>query len=176
VIRRTALVAAAAVALILAPTAAMAYEDEQFAAAVSDATPAAGSPFTVSVTGPANTPVTLTVSGAAQIDGVTGSSLTKNTNAQGVAQFSVVLANAGSYTITATDASGAVITTQTVSVAAVGVAASRSSASGRAATGAQLGDTGFDGMGLAAGAGALVIAGAGAVVVARRRQSPVAGA
>ncbi|MEP7017890.1 MAG: hypothetical protein ABI899_07715, partial [Actinomycetota bacterium] len=84
-------------------------------------------------------------------------------NASGVASFTFTLSAAGVYTLTATNASGAVVSTQTLTVHSV-------SAAGVAPSG-QLSFTGFDGLPLAVGGGVLVLAGAGAVLVARRRKS-----
>lgn len=170
-IRRTVLVAAAAVALILAPTAAMAYDAPGFTSTVSDSTPALGQPVTVVISGAdANAPVTLTITSnpaslsndTIQIAGT--KSLTKTANASGVVSFTVTLTGVGSFLLTATNAAGAVISTQTLTVAAAGAA------SGGVA-GAQLSRTGFEGMPLVVGGGVLVLLGAGAVVIARRRRS-----
>jgi hypothetical protein len=173
-IRRTALATAAAVAVVLAPTAAMAYESDEFTAVVSDATPAAGTPVTVTVEGAANALVSLTVASATVPDSaiqIAGSrTLSKSTDASGVALFTVTLSQAGAYTATATDAAGNVIKVQDLSVVGAAGAASRTSERAAASQKA-LASTGFDGAGLAAGAGALVVAGAGAVLVAKRRQS-----
>ena len=152
-IRRIVLAVAAAVALILVPSAAMAYQAPGFTFTVSDTTPATGVPFTAVVTGAEpGTVVTLTVTG--------GQTFTATANASGVATFTLTLSAAGVYTLTATNAAGVVIGTQTVTVAA----AAASVVPG-------LVDTGFDGMPLAIGGGVLVLAGAGAVLVARRRKS-----
>ncbi|QTE29029.1 peptidase [Pengzhenrongella sicca] len=165
-IRRIALVAAAAVALVLAPTAAMAYQAPDLVAEVSDPTPAAGSPFAVTVEGATpNGSVQLTVTSAnpaisdASITIAGTKSFSRNANGNGVAVFMVTLAEAGTYTLSAVDAvTGETVSTQNVVVVAVGAAA-----------GSDLSDTGFDGMGLAAGAGALVLLGSGLVFIARRR-------
>ena len=154
-IRRLALAVAAAVALILVPSAAMAaYQAPGFTFTVSDATPAIGVPFTAVVTGAEpGTVVTLTVTG--------GQTFTATANASGVATFTLTLSAAGVYTLTATNAAGVVIGTQTVTVAAAGAG------SGAPA----LSTTGFDGLPLAVGGGLLVLTGAGAVVISRRRRS-----
>lgn len=170
-IRRTALVAVAAVALALVPSAAFSYGAGDFSnkGTVSDTTPAAGESFTVTVTGPAGASVTLTVTSnpASLPDSsitIAGTkSLSKVTNASGTAVFTVTLSQAGTFTVVATDtASGAVISTQTVSVAAAAGAAG------------SLSSTGSNALPIALGAGALVLVGAGGVVVARRRQAGAA--
>lgn len=156
-IRRTALVAFAAVALALVPSAAMAYGSSDYSnkGTVSDSTPAAGVPFTVTVVGPPNTSVTLTIAGGSGTQ-----TLTATTNASGTATFSVTLSQAGTYTLVVTDtASGAVLSTQTVTVAG---------------TSDTLSSTGSNALPIALGAGALVLVGAGGVVIARRRQAGAA--
>lgn len=170
-IRRALVVAAAAFALILAPSAAMAYNAPGFTSSVSDPTPALGAPVTVVISGvKAHEEVTLTISStpasisndAIQIAGI--KSRTKTASASGVVSFTVTLTAAGSYALSATNAAGAVISTQTLTAGAAAAAAA-------AFTGSQLSSTGFGGTGLAVGGGVLVLLGAGAVVVARRRKS-----
>ncbi|MEP6800078.1 MAG: peptidase [Lapillicoccus sp.] len=172
-LRRAILVIAAAVALVVAPTAAWAdYVAPGFTATVSDPSPAIGQPFNVTLSGnEANARITLTItsdpasisSDAIQIAGT--KALTRNANASGVASFSVTLSAVGTYTLTMTDFKGTVLSTQTVSVHAV------SSAGAVAASGGQLSATGFGGTGIAISGGLLVLAGAGALVVARRRRT-----
>src|SRR5450759_2992563 len=53
-IRRSIMITAAAVALILVPSAAMAYQAPGITFTVSDATPTAGAPFTATVSGAAD--------------------------------------------------------------------------------------------------------------------------
>lgn len=157
-IRRTALVAFAAVALALVPSAAMAYGAGDYSndGTVSDTTPAAGVPFTVTVVGPPNTAVTLTIAGP----GGFTQTLQLTTNASGTAVFSVTLSAAGTYTLVVTDtASGAVLSSQTVTVA------------GAASSTGSLSSTGSNALPIALGAGALVVVGAGGVVLARRRHA-----
>ena len=62
-IRRNILTVAAAAALVLAPTAAFGYGGTDYTdkGTVSDTTPAIGQSFTVTVKGPANASVTLTI-------------------------------------------------------------------------------------------------------------------
>jgi len=157
-IRRAILVAAAAVAVILVPSAAMAYNAPGFTTTISDSTPAVGQSVTVIIHGGAanaNQVITLTIAGAST------QTLTATSNSAGVARFTFTLSAAGVYTLTATNASGAVISTQTITVHTV-------SAASVAPT---LSFTGFEGTGLAVGGGLLVLTGAGVVVVARRRKT-----
>jgi len=158
-IRRAILVAAAAVAVILVPSAAMAYNAPGFSTTISDATPAVGQSVTVIIHGGAanaNQVITLTIAGAST------RTLTATSNAAGVARFTFTLSAAGVYTLTATNASGAVISTQTITVHTVSAASAAPS---------QLSFTGFEGTGLAVGGGLLVLTGAGVVLVSRRRKS-----
>ena len=96
-------------------------------------------------------------SDAIQIAGT--KSLTKSANASGVATFTVTLTAAGSYALTATNAAGAVISTQALTVAAATPAA-----------GGALPRTGFDVMGFALWGGLFVLVGAGALIVVKRRR------
>ena len=165
-IRRSIMITAAAVALILVPSAAMAageYEAPGYTFTVSDSTPTVGTPFTATISGAeANTVVTLTVA----CPNVGVQTLTDTASASGVASFSVTLTGAGTCTLTATNAAGAVVATQTV----LGVSAEAASPVTGPATGT-LPRTGFDPTGLLVGGGLLVLAGAGGVLVARRRKS-----
>jgi len=170
-IRRTALVAVAAVALALVPSAAFAYGAGDYSnkGTVSDTTPALGQSFTVTVVGPAGAQVTLTItSNPASIPDsaitIAGTkSLTKTTNASGTAVFTVTLSQAGTFTLVATDTvSGAVLSSQAVTVA------------GAAGAAGSLSSTGSNALPIALGAGALVLVGAGGVVLARRRSADAA--
>ena len=190
-IRRSVLVSAAAAALVLVPTAALAYDAPGYASVVSDPTPAAGAPFTFAVEGGeklAGKTVLLTVTSdpasipnsAIQIAGTATTS--KVAGANGQVAFSVTLSQPGTYDAVAT-VDGAAISTQSLGGTKAAAAASGAAASGAAASGVathvpghDLAATGFDGAGLAAGAGALVVAGAGAVMIAKRRQSAQLGA
>ncbi|QCB94545.1 LPXTG cell wall anchor domain-containing protein [Cellulomonas shaoxiangyii] len=173
-IRRTVATAVTAAALALAPTAAFAYGAADYTnrGTASDTTPALGESFTITVEGPGNTPVNLTVtSNPASIPdsaiSIAGTrTATKTTAANGVATFSVTLSQAGTYTAVVTDGvSGEVLSTQTFAVAA------GSGAGGTASAGAgQLSATGSNAMPIALGAGALMLAGAGAIVVANKRR------
>ncbi len=163
--RRILAAVAAAATLALAPTAAFAYGAGDYSndGTVSDTTPAVGTPFTVTVTGPGQTPVTLTItSNPASIPDsaitIAGTkALTKTTDASGSVVFTVTLAQAGTYTLVVTDTgTGAVLSTQVVTVA------------GSTAAGG-LASTGSNTLPYALGGAALLLVGAGAVVVARRR-------
>ena len=163
-IRRITLAVAAAAALILTPTAAMAfnapmdYNAPGYATTVSDSTPAVGQNVTVILRGGsaiAGKVVTLTITGPST------KTLTATANAGGVAHFTTTFGVEGVYTLTMTVA-GVVVSTQTVTVHA---------APGAAAAVPPLARTGFDPTGLLVGGGLLVLAGAGAVVVAKRRRS-----
>ncbi len=160
-IRRVFLVFAAALALILAPSVAMAYNAPGFTCTVSDATPAAGVPMTVVCSG-AQAGEVLTLTATRNPASTFGTkTFTATANASGVATFTLTLTPAGDYSLVVKGANGAVISTQTVKVLGVGTAAAPG----------QLGRTGFDGMPLAVGGGILVLAGAGAVLISRRRRS-----
>jgi LPXTG-motif cell wall-anchored protein len=171
-ISRAVATAAIAGALALAPTAAFGYgaSDYTNTGTLSDTTPALGESFTITVVGPANTPVMVTLTSnpasipdaAMQLAGTR--SLTKTTNASGVSIFTVTLSQPGTYTGVVTDvASGAVLSTQTVVIAAPTAAAA-------AATGTRLSATGSNAVPIALGAGALLLVGAGGVVYAKKRR------
>ena len=168
-IRRALLVSAAAVALILAPSVAMAYNAPGYTCFVTDSTPASGHPIKVHCSqGHAKEKMTLTITSTPASIRSSGiviagtKSMTRTANASGQMAFTVTLTEAGTYALVATNDVGAVVSTQTVTVGAA--------TSGVAAAG-QLGRTGFDGMPLAVGGGVLVLLVAGAVLVARRRKS-----
>jgi hypothetical protein len=162
-IRRVLLVAAAAVALILAPSVAMAaYNAPGFGSSVSDSTPAIGHPVTVTINGGAANAgqmIKLVITS----DAGTTMSFSKRANANGVVKFTFKLSAAGTYKVEAFNAAGALVSDQVLTVASQAASAVPSSK--------QLSSTGFDGMPLAVGGGVLVLVGAGAVVVARRRRS-----
>ena len=167
-IRRIAAAAAAAVALILVPSAAMAfnapmaYNAPGYTCTLSDPTPAVGAAVKLVCTGaPAGQVLTLKVTRNPAANFGT-KVFTATANAGGVATFSFTLAPAGDYSFEVQGVNGAVVSTQTVKV--VGPAAAPIRAG-------QLSRTGFDVMPIAAGGGLLVLAGAGAVLVARRRKS-----
>ena len=157
-IRRILLVAAAAVALALVPSAAMAYDAPGFDSSVSDATPAPGSSVTMIVKGLPNQALKLTVTYS--VGGV--KTYRTTANAKGVATFTFKAASSGTMTAVVTNAAGDVVSSQELTVSGSGPGNGKDK---------KLKDTGFNGMGLAAGGGGLVLLGAGAVVVAKRRRS-----
>lgn len=171
-ISRTVATAVIAGALALAPTAASAYVPSDYSnVTASTLSPGVGSPFIITIQGPINADVTLnitSVSAAIPDSAITIAgtrSLTKTTNAEGVASFTVTLAQAGTYNAVVTDAgTGAVIRTLTLDVAA---------ASGTSTSGGQLSSTGSDALPIALGAGALLLVGAGGVAFAKRRRQSV---
>lgn len=167
--RRSVTILVAAAALALAPAAAFGYGGDDYSnkGTVSDTTPDIGQQFTVTTAGPSNTNVTLTITSAASIPDssitIAGTkALTKATSATGAVSFPVTLNAAGTYTLVLTDtATGAVLSSQVVTVAAAAAAAA--AASGLATTGSNFALFGFS-------AGALILLGFGAIVLARRRQ------
>ena len=171
-IRRTILSAAAAVALVAMPMAAMAYDAPGYNTTVSDPTPAIGQAITVTTTGatPGETLTCTVTSNPATIsnDAITiagTKALAKVANASGTVTCTITLTAAGTYTLAVTNAAGALVGDEVVVVAAAAAAAAPA-----------LSSTGFDALGLAGGAAALVAAGAFAVFLARRRQMAHAGA
>jgi len=191
-IRHAVLVVAAAVALILAPTAAMAYAPAGFSVPVTDPTPAAGVPVTdptpaagipVKDPTPAAVPFTVHATGANANEAVTltmtpdpasigTKSLTQIANAQGVVDFVVTLTEDGTYVLVATSASGAVLSTQTVTVADHG-AVLVAGASVTAGTGASV--NAGTAASVTAGTGASAAAGTGASAAAGTDASVTAG-
>ena len=146
------------------------YHAHGYTCTVSDSTPAIGQHFSVKCTGgQANERITQTITGSPQPTGNHGvgiagtRSRTSQLGANGEGSFTNTLGAAGVYTLAMTSASGAVGSTQIVTVAAASFTPS--------AGGAVRNSPGFDGAGLAVGGGALVLVGAGAVLVARRRKS-----
>ena len=157
--RRSVTILVAAAALALAPAAAFGYGGDDYSnkGTCSDTTPDIGQQFTVTAAGPSNTNVTLTITSAGSIP---VSTITKATSATGAVSFAVTLNAAGTYTLVLTDtATGAVLSSQVVTVEAAAAAA----AAGLASTGSNFALFGLT-------AGALIVLGTGAIVVARRRQ------
>jgi LPXTG-motif cell wall-anchored protein len=149
------LVAAVAVALILTPNVAMAYNAVPYNCTVSDPSPTSGAAFTVNCVGVvANQETTLTPSSG-------GSAVTNNSNASGAVSFTVTLTT-GTHTLTVTGPGNEVLGTLSVTVGGVGTAAG--------GVGGVLANTGSQPLGLAVGGGLLVLVGAGAVLVTRRRK------
>ena len=174
-IRRTAAVTVTAAALALLPSAAFGYgaADYTNTGTASTTTPTVGTPFTITVQGPANTPVIITVTtnpasipdAAITIAGT--KALTKTTSASGAVSFSVTLSQPGTYTAIITDGvSGEALSTQVFVVP--GPAAGGAGTSGPG-TG-WLSQTGANSVPIALGAGALLAAGAAGVVYANKRR------
>src|ERR1039458_6293910 len=134
-IRPAVLVAAAAAALILAPTPAMAQTPAGFSVSVSTRAPAALVPFTIRDSGAKpNELVTLTMTPNPASIGTR--SLTQHANARGVVSFAVALTQDGTYVLPSTSASGAVLGTETVTVSQHGsvVVAGSSASAGTTAS------------------------------------------
>jgi hypothetical protein len=193
-VRRAVLVTAAAVALILAPTAAVAYAPASLSVPRAQQTPPAGVPFTVVASGAkANEAVTLTMTPDPASIGTR--SLTRTANAHGEVSFVVTLTTDGTYVLTSRSASGAVLGTQTVTVVQNGavIVAGASAPAGKPATApagkpatppagtpatagttataaaGQLAFTGWHGDGLGVGGVALLVSGTALVLLTRRR-------
>lgn len=94
---------------------------------------------------------------------ISGTKSMTATSVAGAVNFDVTFAEPGTYTLALTNAAGVLRSSQTVVIHAGAAAAP-------AATG-QLGHKGFDGMPIALGGGVLVLLGAGTVLVTRRRKS-----
>lgn len=178
-IRRSLISAAAAIALVVMPTVAMAYDAPGYDTTVSDPTPAVGRAFTLMTRGAAPGAIlTLTITSdpasvgndAIEIAGTRTTTKTAEADADGTVTWTVVLSAAGTYFLAVTDAAGNLLGDETVTVAG----AAAGGAAGAVTPG--LSDTGFDGAGLAVGAVVLIVAGAVAVFFARRRQLAHAGA
>jgi hypothetical protein len=134
-IRRAVLVAAAAVALILAPSVALASAPAGASLPQADSTPAARVPFNIVASGAkANEAVTLTMTPDPASIGTR--SLTKTANARGEVVFAVTLTQDGTYVLTSRSASGVVLSSETVTVSDHGavIVAGTSAAAGTAAS------------------------------------------
>jgi len=149
--RRAVLVAAAAVALILAPSAAMAYSPSTAPshAAVVVSRPMAepiangGVPFNVRATGArANEAVTLTITRRPASTANPRRQMTKNANASGVVEFAVAIAKDGTYSLVSTSASGSVLGRQSVTVVAHGTVIVAGEGASAAAGGTAAGQSG----------------------------------
>ncbi|KSW28900.1 hypothetical protein [Cellulomonas sp. B6] len=183
-IRRTAAVTVTAAALALLPSAAFGYgaADYTNTGTASTTTPTVGTPFTITVQGPANTPVIITVTtnpasipdAAITIAGT--KALTKTTSASGAVAFSVTLAEPGTYTAIITDGvSGEALSTQVFVVPGPAAGGTGSAPGAGGSSGGWLSQTGSDPVPIALGAGALLAAGAGAAVYARQRRRAAGG-
>ena len=179
-IRRAVLATAAAVALILTPSVAMAYNAPGFSSSVSDSTPTIGHPVTVTIRGGvanARQIVKLVITPAAGPRGPhkKANVLYKRANASGVVKFTFKLNTLGTYKVEAFNKAGGLLSDQTLTVvrsAGHGNGNGNGNGDKRAASAAsQISFAGLDGVGLAAGGGALLIPGAGAMFFAKRRRS-----
>lgn len=178
-IRKTLSGVAAAAALVLIPTAALAYVGDDDVTA-STTTPGVGEAFEVYVDGDDDvTEITLTVESAdasvpdsdIEIAGV--AALTKAADADGDATFYVTLYSEGAYTLVATDQDGETIGTLAVNVGETASPTPTTTAT-PSPTSSPLPDTGASGATpLALAASVVLIAGGGALAFARRRQSQI---
>lgn len=167
---------AATAALVLVPTTASAYNGEDEALVVTDSNVEPGEPFTVVVdAGAGSDEATLTVTSedpdvsddAIEIAG--SQSLTKATNAAGVAEFTVTLFVEGAYTLVGTDEAGNVVGESTVVVGDGEAGEEAAEESGvLPSTGAG------SNMTLLGGGGALLLAAGTALLITRRRKAHVA--
>jgi len=179
--RRVLSTAAAAAALVLAPTAAMAYVGDDYDASIEDTTVAPGEPFDVTLEGPVENPsFSLTVASDAVADSdieIAGSQTATKATVDGDATFAVTLHEEAVYTVTGVNAAGDVVLEAEV-VVGDGVAGDDDAAAGDDdadgddnAAGVTLPDTGSSSTPLVIGAAALLAAGAGVLVFARRQQA-----
>ncbi|MCK6210819.1 LPXTG cell wall anchor domain-containing protein [Georgenia sp. EYE_87] len=169
-LRRALSTTAATAAIILAPTAALAYEDDPYEADVP-ASVAQGVPFDINLEGPnENALFGLTIASAnvpnSAIE-IAGSQTMEKATVNGAATFSVTLNEEAVYTITAVDENGEVVEESTVTVGDPATGAG--TGSDDAAGGTTLPDTGATSTPLVVGAAALLAAGAGVLVFARRQ-------
>lgn len=172
-IRRAFAAVFAAALLVLAPSAAFGYAEDEFEVTASTTNPAPGEAFTVTVAAETGTDVTLTVTSesvsddAIQIAGT--KSLTK-TAVDGAAVFSVTLSEEAAYSIVATDAEGNVLGTLELVVGDGGVDAPAAPGAGDGdnVAGPTLPETGATATPLIIGGAALLLAGGAALYLARR--------
>lgn len=182
--RRTIGSLLAASALVLAPAAAHAYEDDDDVMLVGDANPAVGQSFPVRVNaGPGSNEATLTVTSTSEGIGnddieIAGTqSMTKATDAAGVARFSVTLYAEGRYSMVGYDQAGNVVGRSLVVIGdgALGDGEGGDDSVGglgESTNGLSLPLTGMDGTtALLGGAGVLLLAGGGAVMLVSRRRA-----
>lgn len=158
----------AAALLVLAPSAAFGYAEDDFDIAVSTTNPAPGETFTVTVAAPSGTDVTLTV-GADGVDEdeiqIAGTKSLTKTAVDGQAVFSVTLTEEATYQIVATDADGNVLDSIQVVVGDGGAGAP---GAGDDAAGPALPETGATATPLVIGGALLLLVGAAALFFARR--------
>ncbi|GAA4286872.1 LPXTG cell wall anchor domain-containing protein [Georgenia daeguensis] len=169
-IRRALSTTAATAAIILAPTAALAYPDDPYEVDVPGSV-AQGVPFDINLEGPnENALFGLTIASAnvpnSAIE-IAGSQTMEKPTVGGAATFSVTLNEEAVYTITAVDQNGDVVEESTVTVG--DPATSAGAGSDNSEDAAALPDTGATSTPLVVGAAALLAAGAGVLVFARRQ-------
>ena len=178
-IRRAVLATAAAVALILTPSVAMAYNAPGYSSSVSDSTPTIGHPVTVTVSGGvanARQIIKLVVTPVAgpRKPHTRATVLYQRANAKGVARFTFKLKTLGDYKVEAFNKAGGLLSDQTLTVVRSG-GHGHGNRDGhgdkRASAVSQISFAGLNGVGLAAGGSALLLPGAGAMFIARRRRS-----
>jgi hypothetical protein len=176
-IRRAVLATAAAVALILTPSVAMAYNAPGFSSSVSDSTPTIGHPVTVTIRGGvANARQIVKLVITTPIAGPRGphkkaNVLYKRANASGVVKFTFKLNTLGTYKVEAFNKAGGLLSDQTLTVVRSAGHGNGNGDKRAASAASQISFAGLDGAGLAAGGGALLIPGAGAMLIAKRRRS-----
>lgn len=161
----------AAALLVLAPSAAFGYAEDDFDIAVSTANPAPGETFTVEVTAPTGADVTLTVTAEGVSDDdieIAGTKSMTKTAVDGSAVFSVTLHEEAVYVLIATDADGNEIGTAQVVVGDGGEGAPAAPGAGDDAAGPALPETGATATPLIIGGAALLLAGGAALYLARR--------
>src|SRR5690554_2856595 len=162
----------AAALLVLAPSAAFGYSEDDFDAAISTTNPAPGEAFTVTVEAPSGTDVTLTVSSDAVNDDdiqIAGTKSLTKTAVDGAAVFSVILTEEAVYEIVATDADGNVIETFQVVVGDGGATPAPGAGEDTdGAAGPSLPETGATATPLLIGGAVLLLVGAAALFLARR--------
>jgi len=186
-IRRAIVAVFAATLLVLAPSAAFGYSEDDFDVTVSTTNPAPGEAFTVTVTAPSGTEVTLTVtSDDADVNDediqIAGTKALTKTAVDGQAVFSVTLTETGTYALVATDPQGNVLDTIAVVVGDVsaapgggdgstgndGSAGLPGTATGAPATSTGLPETGATATPLIIGGALLLLVGGAAIYFTRR--------
>ncbi|MBD5785274.1 peptidase [Cellulosimicrobium terreum] len=170
-VRRAAGAVLLALTFAAAPAVANAYEADDYVLTVSTTTPVVGETFTASVTGPAGNPsITLTISSPDVADNaitVAGTKALAKDTADGDVTFSATLAEPATYSLVATDASGAEVGSAQV----VAIAGDTSGAASDAGTSSgAMPSTGADQVLLVVGAAVLVTAGLVVLLVSRSRR------
>jgi LPXTG-motif cell wall-anchored protein len=170
-LRRALSITAASAAIVLAPTAALAYNDDPYEADVPGSV-AQGVPFDVTLEGPnENALFGLTIASANVPDSaieIAGSQTMQKPTVNGATTFSVTLHDEAVYTLTAVDANGVVVEESTITIgetASDGGGASDDDNAG----GGTLPDTGASSTLLIVGSAALLAVGAAVIAFARRQ-------